>query len=122
MEVNLWVVDYMLLIYVCWFGNIDIVKVLLVKGVSVNLENIIWLILDWLDEDLEMFEIILFMILRDIDNFNFSNIKGMFIDVVCCKKNMVVVKELLKYGVKVLCIKLLLLVCDCVDEVMFDVV
>lgn len=122
MEVNLWVVDYMLLIYVCWFGNIDIVKVLLVKGVSVNLENIIWLILDWLDEDLEMVEIIFFMFLRDIDNFDFSNIKGMFIDVVCCKKNMVVVKELLKYGVKVLCIKLLLLVCDCVDEVMFDVV
>lgn len=122
MEVNLWVVDYMLLIYVCWFGNIDIVKVLLVKGVSVNLENIIWLILDWLDEDLEMVEIIFFMFLRDIDNFDFSNIKGMFIDVVCCKKDVVVVKELLKYGVKVLCIKLLLLVCDCVDEVMFDVV
>lgn len=120
-EVNPRVADYTPLTYACWLGNIDIVKALLAKGASVNLENTTRLTSDRLDEDPEMVEIIFSMLSRDTDNPDPSNIKGMPIDAACRKKNMVVVKELLKHGVKVSCTKLLLLACDCVDEVMLDV-
>lgn len=121
-EVNPRVADYTPLTYACRLGNIDIVKALLTKGASVNLENTKRLTSDRLDEDPEMIEFILSMIPRDIvNNPDPNNIKGMPIDVACRKKDVVVVKELLKHGVKVSCTKLLLLACDCVDEVMLDV-